>query len=135
VGGRLSAGARHMETAVATPKTLEHIRHQSLLRVLDRSEHALSRSDLPPLKRQEVRSQFEIIRKISGIARPDWGHVESLLNRLISVLDDRAPAVSAPLRDWVNQNTTRYRTVAGKWRVEKSETERGRAEIPKHLGK
>jgi len=74
-----------------------------------------------------IRVQLEIVGKISTIGRPDWGQIESLLNRWLWKIGDRAPAVTAPVCLWIEQNATRYRTVTGNWRIEKSELDRGRS--------
>lgn len=103
-------------------------RRESLLQSLRRAQRALSRSDLGPTERFEVRAQLEIISKISAIQRPDWGHIECLTNRLLWKLGDRVPAVTAPLCVWIDRNATRYRTVSGSWRIEKSDTDRRRAQ-------
>src|SRR5690349_4983917 len=95
---------------------LPDFRRRTLNTSLVKASRALARSALPLDQRRAVSVQLDIINSISKIAIPDWAHVHSLVIRLLLHLGDRAPAVSAELRGWADQNDLKHRTYGGNWR-------------------
>ena len=102
-----------------SPKSIDLQRRQSLAGALDSAGRALQSSGLPHQELRLLESQISTLATISKIVRPDWGHIESLVKRLLWRLGDRVPTASVKLRTWTEENATRYRTLAGNWRMDK----------------
>jgi|SRR5690349_12103842 hypothetical protein len=100
------------------PKSTESAdsrRRDRLAAALRTTSRALRSSSLPSQERGVIVSQINALGVISNIARPDWGHIESLVKRLLWQLGDRIPGASDALCAWTEENTTQYQTAAGNW--------------------